>query len=1225
VDAHVALAPELSDHDMLQRLRDRALGAVSVEPTRIATGYGGLTDIAYRGSAHAPPSAAALPIQRRCARCNADDEQVQRQIDSGAAPIVEAPAEAVVVQRQRTDEELDDTLPEASMLAQRACKTCDEAADQVQPKTAADTLEVSSPDDRFEREADRVAELVTADPAPADAGAVAGAPGQQTSGPAPQWVARRVIVQRDTPGEEAADENEPDLETKELGDVPSTDDTPAPPDDQDKDEEIQCQRPPSHAPRVPAGEPITAVLQRSRGGGQMLPEAARRHMEGRFGLDFTAVRVHTGGDAASMNARLGALAFTSGRDIYFAPGQYRPGSRDGDRLLAHELTHVVQQSGGAPAAPAAPVVQTKVPGRVVHAEVQNRLIKANDPLMVEVPIPGATRYSSDKLTKVGFADLWTSSASLAPDARARKKKGVTEFVPLTAKQRSSLKPATRVTWSPHRTAGGWAGTFPTTFQVADLKPLSWDLFGGGLIQIAHYQAGLAKFAAAFNTANPKSGTIPTGSELTTLSIPPALDYERFETEADSAGPGAYVVGLERLWIYNSGKGIVVYFFLDKNYKSHQQADLKRSHDDLIKVEDLKKSLLAPGNQIDKTNVAATKRRPEISAVQPGALRRAARARRVPVQRQPSSKVDWNERAQTWEAARSTWGKSARGWMRGPGKAHVHKMKIDGKLGIHKPPPGQLTGDQAKEFKTIRFWSSPLGWLAGKVRFALGRAFDFVVEKFEKIKKRFQGWFNKASQHADAGYSFGWRKTLIKLIFKAIKFGMKKFLIESFGIFADCATALMDKAVTSVADELKETFKDEICFLQKAWDDFKSQLESTFEAVFGMKYDQVIKTLADAQEWLNLMLTLEGLIRLGFQAVSCLSPPAFGCLWGLAGQVMLDVALDLIIGTQWFQDHIMGSADVRKVIKRFLGREYQTVIDKVVGAVGLTKFAQGVGPCQIAAELDESEYMEGGGLSGSDLAAQRAAWQSKYGPVMMAQLRSLFRNAKGAPATDQDLQDLLAAVDKAQKNGMSFDDIRKVIEAGRPSAGKAVSLPHAIGGLTGVGSMPDPPAASPPSGQPTTPPTGAQAPGGTTPTPATTDQTGGGKQGTTASPGTGGDGVPVYDARTLPAQTGLGGADGEISARFKGHHTADAYLVVEVGADLFTKADHKMFAAVEHVRVTTPRRTYFPDEGNEKTATHIKIHYKLVDGFMVPPPHQDNGFSAGRIVWTYAVYRAPSGK
>lgn len=92
---------------------------------------------------------------------------------------------------------------------------------------------------------------------------------------------------------------------------------------------------------------IETRINRSRGQGQALPDGVRGQMEGKFGADFSGVTVHHDGEADQLNRELGAKAFTTGSDIYFQQGQYNPGSQSGQRLIAHELTHVVQQGGAA--------------------------------------------------------------------------------------------------------------------------------------------------------------------------------------------------------------------------------------------------------------------------------------------------------------------------------------------------------------------------------------------------------------------------------------------------------------------------------------------------------------------------------------------------------------------------------------------------------------------------------------------------------------------------------------------------------------------------------------------------------------------------------------------------------------------------------------------------------------------------------------------------------------
>jgi hypothetical protein len=98
-----------------------------------------------------------------------------------------------------------------------------------------------------------------------------------------------------------------------------------------------------------AGEVPSIVHQVLRSPGRPLDPATRSVFEPRFGHDFSQVRVHADAKAAESAHAVNALAYTMGRDIVFAANQYTPRSFDGKRLLAHELTHVVQQQCTTPA------------------------------------------------------------------------------------------------------------------------------------------------------------------------------------------------------------------------------------------------------------------------------------------------------------------------------------------------------------------------------------------------------------------------------------------------------------------------------------------------------------------------------------------------------------------------------------------------------------------------------------------------------------------------------------------------------------------------------------------------------------------------------------------------------------------------------------------------------------------------------------------------------------
>jgi len=120
-------------------------------------------------------------------------------------------------------------------------------------------------------------------------------------------------------------------------------------------------RDPGHAAAVPVTGEVPCAPS------QPLDTATRLFMESRFGHDFSRVRVHTGGSAAASARAVGALAFTHGSDMFFDAGQYAPGTREGRRLLAHELTHVVQQGASSPLNRALPRSNTATEASAGHA------------------------------------------------------------------------------------------------------------------------------------------------------------------------------------------------------------------------------------------------------------------------------------------------------------------------------------------------------------------------------------------------------------------------------------------------------------------------------------------------------------------------------------------------------------------------------------------------------------------------------------------------------------------------------------------------------------------------------------------------------------------------------------------------------------------------------------------------------------------------------------------
>lgn len=94
-----------------------------------------------------------------------------------------------------------------------------------------------------------------------------------------------------------------------------------------------------------ASSRVEQGIPHTRGAGEAIAQPVRGSMEQALGADFSGVRIHANSEADSLNRSLNARAFTTGKDIYFKGGEYQPESPTGQKLLAHELTHVVQQAG----------------------------------------------------------------------------------------------------------------------------------------------------------------------------------------------------------------------------------------------------------------------------------------------------------------------------------------------------------------------------------------------------------------------------------------------------------------------------------------------------------------------------------------------------------------------------------------------------------------------------------------------------------------------------------------------------------------------------------------------------------------------------------------------------------------------------------------------------------------------------------------------------------------
>ncbi len=132
---------------------------------------------------------------------------------------------------------------------------------------------------------------------------------------------------------------------------------------------------------IAASSDLETSIQQARGGGQPLAESIKSPMERAFGADFSGVKVHVDSQADQLNRSIQAKAFTTGQDVFFRQGAYEPGSPGGQELLAHELTHVVQQRGNS-------VIQPDILDEPIPSDVEENLSK---PLKTESIIEQADK------------------------------------------------------------------------------------------------------------------------------------------------------------------------------------------------------------------------------------------------------------------------------------------------------------------------------------------------------------------------------------------------------------------------------------------------------------------------------------------------------------------------------------------------------------------------------------------------------------------------------------------------------------------------------------------------------------------------------------------------------------------------------------------------------------------------------------------------------------------
>lgn len=849
------------------------------------------------------------------------------------------------------------------------------------------------------------------------------------------------------------------------------------------------------ASRARPQEPLENRITARQGRGSPLPENSRRFMESRFRRDFKQVRIHTDGEAHGLNDDLHAYAFTTGSDIFFAHGQFRPGTESGDRLLAHELTHVVQQ-GGAGSFAGTRRVQRSSNERIgswAHNEIERRLIRVNTDLVAEVGMPGGTRggsktstagqgvgFSVDKLNVRGWADLYRAPDKIVPGVRAlntdkNNREALGDDPPLRYQNIGDPgKTLGHAKFAPkfnHETLQ-WEHTpgFPEHFEIGEIKalfPLGFGVdrdpadLGTAKLQMDSYISGLEVFVprvwedSKHQTRLSTAGSILDTRGQSSIVIPPEFDYGRFDSQP--MAPDREMMILKgpvpkdkesdrrmRLWVYSIEPGALSYFFLPHPFGNPRtRAESERVDGELYKLfqelhtdpKRIPAKKAKPGAPPARTVTVQRQAAPEVEVEEPDIPAPAA----VEGMARQTKWSEWEEKRKQWAGDSKTTG-GAKYFLKNTAKDSVEKLHIDRSL--HIPlAESETLGDPAK-LQQIQHWAGPLGKFIGMARFAFGGLIDKVQGLFAKVKARKDAFLQNV--HVDEeSTSGGWKRKALAVIGDIVVIFVKEIAGAVYSIAAQCVNGTFDAVLEQFEKKALDALQPVIGPIFEKVQALHDKVEGTFGDIIDT-VETVVSALGTFQKWLDLASDIEWTIRLLIEALSCEVPPALGCLGGVLAQFGFSIAAAKAIGTNLFKRKIAQPA-ARSLVDSIAGAKIRGFITDIMTDVGLGDIVKDVPDCQPLPPRPGARFDRDVTFDPDDpeIAASRFDLTSEYGDQLIADLENTF-GSNGTPATKEQIEDLIS---RLQVSGLTIEEFRKKLkkEQGKYSIAQALAVTARKGG------------------------------------------------------------------------------------------------------------------------------------------------------------------------------------
>ncbi len=767
------------------------------------------------------------------------------------------------------------------------------------------------------------------------------------------------------------------------------------------------------------GEATGDRITSRKGRGVPLPDATRTFMEPRLQSDLRRVRVHTDSAANELNTHLHSYAFTSGSDIFFAAGQYRPGSTAGRRLLAHELVHTLQQGASRR------FVQRDSWGDLHHKDIQERLLKHNQKIATETPIPGATpsatrwaregRFYID-LEKVGRADVYTSYSTpiVVSGVRGEHTPHGLTFGPMRPLDTAHLQPRPQpaqpappgpsTVLRPRLLGHEWldAPGFPGSFAIGEIKPLMVpsergagflrqrlgsekrgatgigqagtlvDAFKQFVDRVYTEPTFLAALPAGANRSAQITGKVLDFADASVVTIPPEIDYRRFDDAVrQTVQPNAPDIplwrdtwcgpnGNSRTWVCPAtGRmtGLLWYFDLCHPFPNLNPDQVNPL---LQRLDDLRARLEAPATGAPRPqNPPQLKRRPGSPSVR--IQRKVSTTPPIP---DKAAETKWA----TWKTEFDAWNTGSKGQ---PGaekflkdgqavQVHLTRLDIDKELGVH--PANPIADDQ--HLAAINRWSKS-GHLIGWLRFTFGWAFDKIVGFLTSVYARVKT-FVASHMPAAGAVAGGWEAKAFEIIKDLFLAVAKEFAASAYNLVTCCVTGVIRSVFDSILDtasaQLKPMIQEVLDKLEQS--DFFVHLKSIYQRFENLysrittwepiisKLEKALQIVDEVVRNLRLVAQIERALRLLVEAISCVTPPALGCLWGLVAQLGFDEIAGRAIASDLFKERIAKPA-AKKIMEASIGRLLRGWLQSLFKGIGLDDFAKDVGEC--------NQLKTGGGL------------------------------------------------------------------------------------------------------------------------------------------------------------------------------------------------------------------------------------------------------------------------